>query len=106
MDTRGQGGRWTFGATGDAGSGGPENSPVMTSPETFYYTRLFTDAALAVDAAAERQPDGPDLPPSTVFAAYNEITAAKDIAVHPFSKHDVPHGHSGRRIRHLREHLS
>lgn len=205
MDTRGQGGRWTFGATGDAGSGGPENSLVMTrgvtSPETYYYTRLITDAALAVDAAAElagptaqiavggasqggglalaaaalhgrriaacqadvpflcdiqraitlaphapyteipeflahnthlagavldtlryvdcallaRRVTAPTLmsvslmdpicPPSTVFAAYNEIPAAKDIAVHPFSQHDVPRGHSERKIRHLREHL-
>ena len=205
MDTRGQGGRWTFGATGDAGSGGPENSQVMTrgvtSPETYYFTRLITDAALAVDAAAELagpdarigvaggsqggglslaaaalhgdriavcQPDVPFLcdiqraitlapsapyteipeflahnthladqvldtlryvdcallarritaptlmsvalmdpivPPSTVFAAYNEITAPKEIAVHPYSKHDVPNAHSETRIRHLRENL-
>lgn len=205
MDTRGQGGRWTFGATGDAGQGGPENSQVMTrgvlSPETYYFTRLITDAALAVDAAAELagpdarigvaggsqggalslaaaalqpdriavcQPDVPFLcdiqraitlapstpyaeipeflahnghladrvldtlryvdcallarrvtapvlmsvglmdpivPPSTVFAAYNEITAVKEIAVHPYSDHDVPHAHAETRIRHLREHL-
>jgi cephalosporin-C deacetylase len=223
MDTRGQGGRWTFGATGDSavgggaaaggaaagvasGSSGPENSQVMTrgviSPETYYYTRLFTDAALAVDAARELvgthgtiavtggsqggglslaaaafnpgevavcQPDVPFLcdiqraitlapsapyteipeflshnvslidatlntlryvdcallarrvtaptlvsvslmdpivPPSTVFAAYNEITADKDIAVYPFSGHDVPRAHVERRLAHLREHLS
>jgi cephalosporin-C deacetylase len=42
-------------------------------------------------------------PPSTVFAAYNEITADKDIAVYPFSGHDVPHAHTERRLRHLRE---
>ncbi|MCL2582979.1 MAG: acetylxylan esterase [Streptosporangiales bacterium] len=205
MDTRGQGGRWTFGATGDGDGGGPENSQVMTrgilSPETYYFTRLITDAALAVDAAAELagpdarigvcggsqggglslaaaalhgdriavcQPDVPFLcdvqraitlapstpyteipeflahnghladraldtlryvdcallarrvtaptlmtvslmdpivPPSTVFAAYNEITAAKGIAVHPYSGHEVPHSHSEAWIRHLREHL-
>ncbi len=56
MDTRGQGGRWTAGGTGDgSGSTGPENSQVMTrgiaSPDDYYYTRLFTDAALAVDVA-------------------------------------------------------
>ena len=58
MDTRGQGGRWTTGATGDhpAGQpGGPENAKVMTRgigrPEDYYYTRLFTDAAMAVEAA-------------------------------------------------------
>jgi cephalosporin-C deacetylase len=222
MDTRGQGGRWTFGATGDsavgggaagggaggggaAGSSGPENSLVMTrgviSPETYYYTRLFTDAALAVDAARELvgadgtiavtggsqggglslaaaafnpgevavcQPDVPFLcdiqraitlapsapyteipeflshnvslidatlntlryvdcallarrvtaptlisvslmdpivPPSTVFAAYNEITADKDIAVYPFTGHDVPGAHVERKLAHLAAHL-
>jgi cephalosporin-C deacetylase len=207
MDTRGQGGRWTFGATGDGPGGGtgPENSLVMTrgvtSPEDYYYTRLFTDAALAVDAAREVagpqatigvrgasqggglalaaaafhgddiavcHPDVPFLcdiqraitiapqapyteipeflshntelidtvlntlryidcallarritaptlasvslmdpivPPSTVFAAYNEITADKDIAVYPFSQHDVPRAHTERQLRHLRDHF-
>jgi len=50
MDSRGQGGRWTYGATPDGGSG-PENSLVMTrgitTPEDYYYTRMFTDAARA-----------------------------------------------------------
>jgi cephalosporin-C deacetylase len=41
-------------------------------------------------------------PPSTVFAAYNEITADKDIAVYPFSGHSVPHAHAERQLRHLR----
>jgi cephalosporin-C deacetylase len=203
MDTRGQGGRWTTGATGD-GAPGPENSQVMTrgvtAPESYYYTRLFTDAALAVDAALElsggapvavggasqggglslaaaalhkenvavcqadvpflcdiqravtlapnapyteiaeflaqnvdlveptlntlRYVDGallarritaPTLvsvglmddicPPSTVFAAYNEIPSDKEIAVHPFSGHDVPRSHAERQLRHLREHF-
>jgi cephalosporin-C deacetylase len=58
MDTRGQGGRWTTGGTGDGpGATGPENSKVMsrgiTAPEDYYYTRLFTDAVLAVDVARE-----------------------------------------------------
>jgi len=44
-------------------------------------------------------------PPSTVFAAYNEITAAKDIAVHPFTGHEVPAAHVERQLRHLREFL-
>jgi cephalosporin-C deacetylase len=204
MDTRGQGGRWTTGATGDGAGHGPENSLVMTrgvtTPEDYYYTRLFTDAALAVDAALELSGGAPvavggssqggglslaaaafhpgnvavchanvpflcdiqravtlaphapyteipeflaenvDLvdatlntlryidcallarritartlmsvglmddicPPSTVFAAYNEITAAKDIAVHPFSGHDVPGTHAERQLRHLREYF-
>jgi cephalosporin-C deacetylase len=58
MDVRGQGGRWTVGATGDPAGGGtgPELSTVMsrgiTSPGDYYYTRLFTDAARAVETAA------------------------------------------------------
>jgi cephalosporin-C deacetylase len=214
MDTRGQGGRWTTGATGDqpggpaAGPGdpaaGPENARVMTRgitrPEDYYYTRLFTDAALAVEAASgltgaprvavggssqggglalaaaalvpqvvavchadvpflcdiqrgiTLSPDAPytevpeflahnvDLipaaldtlryvdcallarritarcllsvglmdttcPPSTVFAAYNEITAGKDLSVHPFTGHEVPTAHVERQLRHLRDYL-
>jgi cephalosporin-C deacetylase len=56
MDSRGQGGRWTYGATGDAAVGA-ENSAVMTrgitTPDDYYFTRLFTDAARAVDVALE-----------------------------------------------------
>jgi cephalosporin-C deacetylase len=44
-------------------------------------------------------------PPSTVFAAYNEVTAGKDIAVHPFGTHAVPSSHVERQLRHLREFL-
>ena len=44
-------------------------------------------------------------PPSTVFAAYNEITAVKDIAVHPFTGHVVPTAHVERQLRHLRDYL-
>jgi cephalosporin-C deacetylase len=44
-------------------------------------------------------------PPSTVFAAYNEITAGKDIAVHPFTGHSVPASHIERQLPHLREFL-
>ena len=207
MDTRGQGGRWTTGATGDHADGwqaGPENASVMTRgiarPEDYYFTRLYTDAVRAVEtahgltgaarvavtgmsqggglslAAAALVPelvvvchaDVPFLcdiqraitlapqapytevpeflahqvdlvpaaldtlryvdcallarritaqcllsvglmdlicPPSTVFAAYNEITAGKDIAVHPFTGHDVPTAHVERQLRHLREFL-
>lgn len=43
-------------------------------------------------------------PPSTVFAAYNEITSGKDIAVHPYSDHSVPAAQVERQLRHLREH--
>jgi cephalosporin-C deacetylase len=207
MDTRGQGGRWSTGATGDHADGwhaGPENATVMTRgiarPEDYYYTRLFTDAVRAVETAcaltgAERvavtgmsqggalalaaaalvpqlvavcHADVPFLcdiqraitvaplapytevpeflshqvdlipaaldtlryvdcallarritarcllsvglmddicPPSTVFAAYNEITAGKDISVHPFTGHAVPGAHVERQLRHLREFL-
>ena len=211
MDSRGQGGRWATGATPDGGTGtGPENSLVMTrgitSPEGYYYTRMFTDAARAVDtaielaagprrrhragiavtggsqggalalAAAALRPDAvrvchadvpflcdiqraitlaphapyteipeflaknvqliePTLntlryidcallarritaatlisvglmddicPPSTVFAAYNEITAEKEIAVFPYSGHGWPAAHAERQLAHLRQHL-
>jgi cephalosporin-C deacetylase len=44
-------------------------------------------------------------PPSTVFAAYNEISAGKDIAVHPFTGHAVPTAHLERQLRHLRDFL-
>ena len=44
-------------------------------------------------------------PPSTVYAAYNEITAAKQIAVYPFGVHDVPPAHVERQLRHLRDRL-
>ncbi len=59
MDTRGQGGSWTTGATGDPGaaSGGAQYPGVMTrgisDPETYYVTRLITDAVRAVETAAE-----------------------------------------------------
>ena len=208
MDTRGQGGSWTIGATGDPGrpGDGPEYPGVMTRgisrPETYYYTRLYTDAARAVEVAAELdgvdparvgvsgisqggglalaaaalQPelvkvcvsDVPFLcdfqravgvsptypykeiadflaqqvdlvpaamdtlryvdcallarritadclvsvglmdetcPPSTVFAAYNEINAAKEIAIYPFGVHALPHAHLERRLRYVRRRL-
>jgi len=207
MDTRGQGGRWSTGATGDHVDGwqsGPENATVMTRgiarPEDYYYTRLFTDAVRAVETACALTgaarvavsgmsqggglslaaaalipelvavchadvpflcdiqraitlaPQAPytevpeflahqvDLvpaaldtlryvdcallarritaqcllsvalmdmicPPSTVFAAYNEITAGKDISVFPFTGHEVPTAHVERQLRHLREFL-
>ena len=42
-------------------------------------------------------------PPSTVFAAYHEIAAEKDIAVHPYTGHEVPATHIERQLRQLRE---
>jgi cephalosporin-C deacetylase len=58
VDSRGQGGRWRSADTPDRGEGGAPSTPgFMTkgiaSPRTYYYTRLFTDAALAVDAVAD-----------------------------------------------------
>src|SRR6266852_424379 len=44
-------------------------------------------------------------PPSTVFAAYNEITVGKALSVHPFTGHVVPTAHVERQIRHLRDFL-
>jgi len=203
MDTRGQGGRWTVGATGDLAPG-PEYSAVMTRgiarPEDYYFTRLYVDAVRAVETAADlagvddsriavsgasqggalalasasllgdrvtachadvpflcdigravtltgsmpyaevaeflaRQVDLESAalatlnyvdcallarritaecllsvglmdqicPPSTVFAAYNAITAAKEIAVFQFGVHEVPPAHVENQLRHLRQ---
>ena len=44
-------------------------------------------------------------PPSTVFAAYNEIGAPKDVSVHPYTGHAVPAAHVERQLGHLREQL-
>jgi cephalosporin-C deacetylase len=59
MDTRGQGAGWLTGDTSDieeTGTG-PQFPGVMTrgilDPATYYYRRLMTDAALAVDAVRE-----------------------------------------------------
>jgi cephalosporin-C deacetylase len=206
MDSRGQGGRWSTGATPDGRGGtGAENSLVMTrgitTPEDYYYTRMFTDAARAVDVALELAGPGATVavsggsqggglalaaaalhrdavsvchadvpflcdiqraitlaphapyteipeflaenvalidtalntlryvdcallarritattlvsvglmddicPPSTVFAAYNEINADKDIIVYPYSGHSVPHAHTEPQLKHLRQHF-
>lgn len=208
MDTRGQGGGWSVGVTGDPGriGEGPEFPGVLTrgiqDPTLYYVTRLFVDAALAVDTAAALPGVDPDriavhglsqgggialaaaalcgerirvcqanlpflcdiqravtitdakpyteiaqflaqhielvdtalntlryvdcallarritadcllsaglmdhiCPPSTVFAAYHEIPAPKDIAVFPFSGHDLPDAHVERQLDHLRARL-
>jgi cephalosporin-C deacetylase len=44
-------------------------------------------------------------PPSTVFAACNEITSAKHIAVFPFGVHAVPSAHLEAQLGHLRGRL-
>jgi cephalosporin-C deacetylase len=56
MDTRGQGGGWRGADTPDPGDNGAPSAPGfltrgIASPHTHYYTRLFVDAARAVDAA-------------------------------------------------------
>ncbi|MFC7528249.1 acetylxylan esterase [Actinoplanes sp. GCM10030250] len=59
MDTRGQGGSWRGGDTPDVddSGAGPSTPGFLTrgvqSPDSFYYRRLFTDAARAVEVAAE-----------------------------------------------------
>jgi cephalosporin-C deacetylase len=58
MDSRAQGGTWSTGETPDPGAAasGAEYPGVMTrgvaSPETYYYRRLYVDAARAVETAA------------------------------------------------------
>jgi cephalosporin-C deacetylase len=66
MDTRGQGGRWSTGATPDGTTSGTfaERSEVMTRgitrPEDYYYTRLYVDAVRALEVAAELPGVDPD----------------------------------------------
>ena len=60
MDTRGQGSVWRRGDTPDTASGASPAVPgYMTQgildPRTYYYRRLYTDAARAVDAMAGRE---------------------------------------------------
>lgn len=55
VDSRGQGSVWSTGSTPDPHGSGPAAPGYLTrgvdAPENLYYRRLFTDAALAVDAA-------------------------------------------------------
>jgi cephalosporin-C deacetylase len=44
-------------------------------------------------------------PPSTVYAAFHEINAPKELAVAALGDHRVPVIHTERKLRHLREHL-
>jgi cephalosporin-C deacetylase len=53
-DTRGQGSAWSPGDTPDPAGSGPAHPGFMTrgigDPATYYYRRVFTDAAMAIDA--------------------------------------------------------
>ena len=40
----------------------------------------------------------PICPPSGVFAAFNALTAEKEIAVFPFSEHEIPQVHAERQL--------
>jgi cephalosporin-C deacetylase len=56
MDTREQGAAWSVGDTADVGDSGAPSTPGfltrgVADPAQHYYTRLFVDAARAVDAA-------------------------------------------------------
>jgi cephalosporin-C deacetylase len=58
MDTRGQGGGWRSADTPDlSDNGAPSSAGFLTrgiaDPRTHYYTRLFVDAARAIDAARQ-----------------------------------------------------
>ncbi|KRF22355.1 acetylxylan esterase [Phycicoccus sp. Soil802] len=206
MDTRGQGGRWSTGATPDGTGTFAERAEVMTRgithPEDYYYTRLYVDAVRAVEVAAQLPGVDPDrigvtgssqggalalaaaallppavrvcaadvpflcdiqraitlsdeypyaeisdflamhfdlvqaardtlryidnallarritadtsmvvglmdrvCPPSTVFAAYNAITARKRIEVNPFGVHSHSRQHDESKVQFLRERL-
>lgn len=54
VDVRGQGSGWSIGVTPDDYGSGPASPGVMTrgisSPDTYYYRRLITDAVRAVEA--------------------------------------------------------
>jgi cephalosporin-C deacetylase len=45
-------------------------------------------------------------PPSTVYAAYHEIQAPKEIAIAAHGDHRVPRDHIERKLRHLRDNLN
>jgi cephalosporin-C deacetylase len=66
MDTRGQGSVWSAGATADIESdgSGPQVPGFVTrgilDPRSYYYRRLFTDVALAIDAARDHPAVDPE----------------------------------------------
>lgn len=44
-------------------------------------------------------------PPSTIFAAYNHISAPKQIDVYPYHKHEIPYDHNEKKFRLIMETL-
>jgi cephalosporin-C deacetylase len=73
MDTRGQGGAWRASDTPDASdTGAPATPGFMTrgigDPRTYFFTRLYIDAARATDAARQR-PAAAGLPLVTTGAS-------------------------------------
>jgi cephalosporin-C deacetylase len=64
MDSRGQGSSWSPGDTQDLGPSGPAVPGYMTrgieSPDTYYYRRIMTDAARAIEAAASHPAVDPE----------------------------------------------
>ena len=98
MDTRGQGGGWRSADTPDPGDdGAPSATGFLTrgiaNPRTHYYTRLFVDAARAVDAA-RRHPAADGLP--LVTAGISQGGGLSIAAAHLVGEHvaaampDVP----------------
>lgn len=82
VDTRGQGGVWTHGATPDpVGGSGPEVAGWLTrgiaAPETAYYRRVYVDAVRAVEAMRGMG----DVDPARVFAIGGSQGGAIALAV-------------------------
>jgi cephalosporin-C deacetylase len=89
VDSRGQGnGAWSPGHTADPhGSGGAAVAGQMTrgieDPETYYYRRLYTDAALAIDVARELV--GADLPVFVTGGSQGGGLTIAAVALHELS---------------------
>jgi cephalosporin-C deacetylase len=81
MDTRGQGSAWSVGDTPDTGGAGPAHPGYLTrgilDPEAYYYRRVFTDAARAVEAVRGH----PAVDPGRVAVAGRSQGGAIAIAV-------------------------
>ena len=79
--------------------------------DTAYRTLAYVDAALlarritAPTLIAVGLMD-PVCPPSTVYAAYHEVRAPKELAVYPFGRHQPPPVQEERRLSFLRRHLA